>query len=367
MEKNFILNQQTLQDEKDYKSFNFDLTTISFIGSDKNSGKTTALNFVYNKLVKQKTRKKKICLTSIGINGEKQDVLNGQPKPLIYLYKNTYFITNIDHLNIHDGKYKIFHIFSGNDFSKRYVLGKCVFDFPIMLEGPNDKKSILSIKQKVKDLLKQSYLLIDGSVDRQILAHPAISDAIYFSVLISNQNEQIQKTKALLSCFSIPLCCKNISFFLADSKNKDIINKNTKSLLFNEKNVILYHGQQVLFLDAKLKQNCLKHKHNKCYLYLNGAFSKSLYIFLSKFNNLNIILDNLTCYQNLLSNIKHCDDIYINTFDPKLFLFHSIKVLGIFLKEEKKIKEIKSSLMIPDGIPFYNLFKNDISKIDVTI
>jgi len=327
------------------------MKTLSFIGSDKNAGKTTILNFVYRKLQENTKGKTSICLASIGINGEDIDFYENQPKPTVSLCKGSCFITAGEHLQEVTGKYKMLHNFTNPDFKKIYVLGECLFDFQIILEGPNNKHEILRMKRKVEELLPQSYLLIDGSIDRQFLAHPAISDAFYFVVLISTRKEQFQKAKDLLFSLSLHTCSKKQNDFLKNSLEED-----TKSLLFRENNQVLYCGKKIPFLDMKLKKMCIKYKNRKYSIYLNGALSKSLFTFLAPLKNLTIILDNFTLYQNISVHNNHGI-----IFRPKLLLLYPVKVQRIFLKQETS----QYSLPLPENIPVHNLFREDIHEIRI--
>ncbi len=154
------------------------MQTYSFIGADKNAGKTTMLNFVYDRLYKDH---KRICLTSIGINGEEKDNYEGHPKPRIKIKKNSFFITQKDHLTDLPGFYQTEKIFTQPTYKDTFILGKALFDLSLVLEGPNEKREILKIKE---ELPKNLLLLIDGSIDRQFLGDPTISDAFYFAISI---------------------------------------------------------------------------------------------------------------------------------------------------------------------------------------
>ncbi len=70
------------------------MKTLTFIGSDKNAGKTTAFNFVYKKLQNAHCQSARICMTSTGISGEAEDKFTGRNKPFVDIFKNTYFITS---------------------------------------------------------------------------------------------------------------------------------------------------------------------------------------------------------------------------------------------------------------------------------
>ncbi|MDM8550495.1 hypothetical protein QUF72_10470 [Desulfobacterales bacterium HSG2] len=329
------------------------MKTFSFIGSDKNAGKTTALNFVYRRLWEIAGTETRVCLTSIGINGEEIDMYEGHPKPRIRIYKNSCFVTAGEHLRGHTGKYEI--CFSFSDFNKLYILGKCLSDFHIVVEGPNNKQEMLRLKTILKDIFPKTCLLIDGSVDRQFLAHPDISDAFYFALLVSDRKEQLQKAKDLLSSLSFPVCSAYEKSFLKAARKQD-----TKSLLTDENHQVLYHGNKIPSLDADLKNACLKYKNANHFLYLNGALSKSLFTFLSPFRHLNIVLDNFTLYQNVSVRENHG-----RRFAPEILLLHPVTVRKIFLKQDTRAQDKTNMLTIPGNIPFHNLFREDPHEIGI--
>lgn len=326
------------------------MKTISFIGSDKNAGKTTVFNFVHRRLHKSDKGCPAICLTSIGINGEDVDVYEGHSKPHIQVVKGTLFVTAAEHLNGLAGKYIIQHIFSSPDFSKLFVLGRCLLDFPVVLEGPNDKQEILRIKNVLQEFLPQGHLLIDGSIDRQFLAHPQISDEIYFSVLISGRVEQRQKARDLLFSLSIRECSPWIKALLQRHLAAE-----DKTLFFDEEHRVVYRGLGVPFLDEELKTVCSKFKNQKSHLYLNGALSKTLFNFLAPFRQLEVVLDNFTLYQNI-SVQKKSDRV----FRPKLSLLNPILVKKIFLRQMAG-----KPLDLPANIPALNLFGDNLDEIGV--
>jgi hypothetical protein len=324
--------------------------TLSFIGSDKNAGKTTVFNFVFRKLLEDPGQDARVCLTSIGINGEEVDSYEGHPKPLISLYKDSYFVTACEHLKELTGKYEI--CFSFSDFNKLYILGKCLSDFQVVLEGPNNRQELLRLKKVVADILPDSCLLIDGSIDRQFLAHPDISDGFYFALLISDRKEQVQKAQDLLYSLSFPVCSENHRLFLTKTGNQD-----TKTILYDQECQVLYHGSEIPSFDANLKNACMKYKNAKTYLYMNGAFSKSLYTFFTPFKNLKIILDNFTLYQNISvrENLGP-------RFSPEIILLHPVTVNKIFLKQDTGKTGFPG---LPKNIPVINLFRENPHEIGI--
>ncbi|RLB78377.1 MAG: hypothetical protein DRH24_14525 [Deltaproteobacteria bacterium] len=327
------------------------MQTFSFIGSDKNAGKTTALKFVYKGLWEETKGERPICLTSLGINGEDVDTYENRPKPLIFIKRDTCFITASEHLEKLAGMYEVLHNFTPPDFRKLYVMARSLSDIKIILEGPNSKEDIFWMKKIIKNVLPKSYLLIDGSIDRQFLAHPAISDAFYFAVLVSSRKEQLAKARDLLLTLSIPVCHRKDKNFL-----KSALKEYTKSLFFDEKHQVSYHGRQIPFLDVELKNICLKFRDRYSSLYLNGALTKSLFTFLAPFDKLNIILDNFTLYHNVA--VQYADE---KPFRPNIFLLYPVKVKRIFLKQEAAL----NFLPVPEKIPVCNLFRENIDEIGI--
>lgn len=325
------------------------MKTISFIGSHKNAGKTTVLNFVHQRL--HAGNGMPICLTSIGINGEDADSFDNRPKPLIPVYADTLFITCASHLKQKAGRYQVVDIFSDPVLKKVYVLGRALTGFSMVIEGPNEKQAILAIKEQLHPIVKHGVLLIDGSMDRQFLAHPEISDAIYVSMLItSNRNQQAQ-VENLLSALSIPD---------ADNRLKSLVTanlkKNIKSLLFNDDHALIYIGQDIPFMDEALKNACRETRDTKHYLYVNGALSTTLYAFLSPFRNMTVILDNFTCFQNVgKSRLSE------KRFRPELRLFHAPIVNKVFLKQERGHNHVA----LPENMTAYNLFRDNINEIGI--
>ena len=330
------------------------MKTTAFIGSDKNAGKTTVYNFIYNRLTEKGCEKKPICLTSTGINGEPFDTFEGHPKPSIVIYRNSYFITTDAQLKDYTRHYEIIERLKGPDFSDHYILGRCARDFHIVLEGPNRKDELMHAKQIIESHIPQTCLLIDGSIDRQFLGHPDISDEFFFSILISDRKEQRNKALALLASLRIPLC----SF-----EHKDLIQnhlrKETKSLLFCENHDLLFHGRQIPFLDESLKKRCESIGKGHGLLYLRGSLSRRLSGFLAGFKNLHIILDNFTCFQDISDH-----QIKSSGLLKRLSLFHPVKVLGIFLRRDTE-RTSADSLDLPDNIPIYNLYEDPPDRLEM--
>lgn len=325
------------------------MKTIAFIGSDKNAGKTTALNHVYAEMVQHGNDDHPLCVSSIGINGEDVDFFTGLDKPAIHLKQGSYFITTAAHLDKHQGRFSDLRHFSGSKYSNDYVLGRCERNMHLIIEGPNSRNEILALKHGLAQLLPDATLLIDGSIDRCFLASPEISDAFYFSLYLSAHPEQLVKAHDLLFPLSLPSCSKQQARLIARHRRAD-----TKALYFGESDELLYHGTRIPFLDDALKACCREHAQQHGLLYLNGALSRSLYRFLAPFDRLALVLDNFFLYQNI-----YPDQDSATTFAPRMSLYHAPHVLGIFLRRDEGTKAslavIKAALPFPGQVPIRDL------------
>ncbi|MBF0359513.1 MAG: hypothetical protein HQK49_00785 [Oligoflexia bacterium] len=377
------------------------MKTIAFIGSDKNAGKTTSLNFVYQKLKREakevkEAKERNFIITSVGINGEEFDNyessdLHKYLKPDITIYRGDYFVTATEHLEKLSGQYKIIHIFDGPRFSKILILGQMLVDCKLVLEGPNEKDELLEVKNYLNLNSKKGslqhqhqFFLIDGSIDRQVLAHPKISDYFFFSLLLSNRPEQINKANNLLVPIGLVSCDHCIADYIRNILNNDKNGNNTKSLLLKieyeqgKSNSIstIYRGTKIAFLDDELIKHCIKYSdtdsNSNLYLYLNSALTKSLNNILVPFKHLKIILDNFTIYQDvsacktsLLSDVLDLAKDLVKDKDHKILLLNQINVSALFMREEV---DMDTSIIhkYSGKKPVINIFRENLNEIRVS-
>ncbi|KJS03187.1 MAG: hypothetical protein VR65_02915 [Desulfobulbaceae bacterium BRH_c16a] len=313
------------------------MQTYCFIGSDKNAGKTTAFNFIYEKMHKEQERPE-VCVTGTGINGEATDNFDGRAKPTIRLQAGSLFLTHSRHLSRHTGKYSTLQTFAEPSFRGHYVLGRCLVGFPVVLEGPNTGSEFVVIKEALaKKLMPDGTLLIDGSIDRQFLADPTISDMFYFSLLFSGRAPQ------LLGALRLPTGPEHIAGIVQRLKTAA-----TKSLLFGGDGRLHYRGEQTPFSDGQLQRACESLGKEPAWLYLNGAFSRSLADFLAPYGNIDLLLDNFTlCLSRADSPAGR------KLFRPRLSLLHPARIKAVFVKQEAPF----DPGLLPEKVPVINLFR----------
>jgi len=360
------------------------MKTYSFIGSDKNAGKTTALTFFYQQLLQRRYAEQAVFLTSIGINGESVDTFEGKDKPPTRIFRNSLFITAGDHLRQLGGQYQILHVFDRPGFTKLYVLARATNDFVVVLEGPNDRDSVLKMKKVMSRVAANSICLIDGSIDRQFLGHPSISDALCFALLISSRPQQQQKAQGFLTALGLEKCSSKATEIIDASTNDS-----TKSVLILNWDSTVYKGYKIPYLDDQLRSHCLEHRDKPCLLYIKGSLSRSLYRFLAPLQNLTIVLHDFTCYQNintgndppefkpelrdrtkitwhkLAAKVPKRPDILPTEcqviFEPTLRLRHIVPLEYLFIRQESDQARIDAL----GDVPAINLYRDDLDDFRI--
>ncbi|MCJ8346278.1 hypothetical protein MJH12_12105, partial [bacterium] len=274
----------------------------------------------------------------IGINGEAIDEYENHAKPQIFVKKGQLFVTKHKRLLSSQGRFKTLQIFNQPQFKSTYVLVEALIDSYHILEGPNDKQDVLSLKSLLSKNYSSFTLLIDGSIDRQFLCDPAVSDEIYFSLLISDRKIQRNKAKQFLLVHS----------FACNQWDKKYFDHSYKTILFDKDKHVLYQSTLSANFDKGLINEIQEKKGQELYLFLNCALSQK---FLKQIRRLklNIILQNPSL---LVSNLS-----LELLSDYKIELLQKTIIKKVFLKEDKK--GYLSEFSVLDHYSFHNLFQED--------
>ena len=156
--------------------------TISFIGPDRASGKTTTL-----KAFLQALKDRRVGVTSIGT--DHQSIKN--PKEdhrLIYISEGTVVATSRNSLNACDTTKEILHTTGIQTPSGEIIIFKAKSAGHVFLAGP----SMIADSIRIRDLLFAAgaeFVLIDGAVDRKSSAFPGHTDAIVYTASLFWQGE----------------------------------------------------------------------------------------------------------------------------------------------------------------------------------
>lgn len=176
--------------------------SISFVGMEKNAGKTQTLNYVLSRL---RTFSKTIALTSIGVDGETLDIVTSTSKPEIEIYPNTTFITSQALYPQREIVSAIEEMSTQTTALGRLIKAKAITQGKILLAGPSDT---VNLKKLIEKLEKNTDLiLIDGALSRKSFGSPSITQAMILSTgasLSASLNVVVKKTKFIYQMTQLP-------------------------------------------------------------------------------------------------------------------------------------------------------------------
>lgn len=176
--------------------------SISFVGMEKNAGKTQTLNYVLSRL---RTFSKTIALTSIGVDGETTDIVTLTSKPEIEIYPNTTFITSQALYPQREIVSAIEEVSNQTTALGRLIKAKAITQGKILLAGPSDT---VSLKKLIEKLEKNTDLiLVDGALSRKTFGSPSITQAMILSTgasLSASLNVVVKKTKFIYQMTQLP-------------------------------------------------------------------------------------------------------------------------------------------------------------------
>lgn len=146
---------------------------MSIIGMAKNAGKTVTLNHL---LELASLKRIVLGLTSIGRDGENQDLISATAKPPIYVYRGTLIATAASLLDTCTARLEILKSTNIHTAMGKIIIAKVKFDGYVQLAGP----ATTADTAKVKNWLNQygaTLVLVDGALDRRSTAAPSVTDA----------------------------------------------------------------------------------------------------------------------------------------------------------------------------------------------
>lgn len=184
--------------------------SLSIVGLEKNTGKTECLNYILNRLPLDKMR---VGVSSIGIDGEKQDQVTGSSKPEIYLDKGVYFTTAESFYKKRKLLSEILAVSDEYTSSGRLVTAKVHTRGRVMLAGPPTTSSLINWTKMLKNEYNVDLTIIDGALSRLSPASPAVSESMILTTgaaLTINKELLVKKTAFISSLIDIEMTKEDI-------------------------------------------------------------------------------------------------------------------------------------------------------------
>lgn len=169
--------------------------SVAVVGMEKNCGKTECLNYILRHIPSDAPD---ICVTSIGLDGERTDQVTGTSKPEIILRKGMFFTTSETHYRARHLVSEIVGVSGETTALGRLITAKVALEGKVILSGPS---STVSLRRWMDSISGYGIglTIIDGALSRKSSASPAVSEAMMLA------------TGAALSC-SLPVLLEKTAF-----------------------------------------------------------------------------------------------------------------------------------------------------------
>lgn len=148
--------------------------TLALAGMCKNAGKTTVLNRVLAELAQEG---KTVALTSIGRDGETEDVATGTHKPRIYVEEGTVFATASGLLANCDTSTEILALSGVSTPMGEVVLCRARSGGFLDLAGPSMNQQLVALSEQFRQFGPDK-ILVDGAISRKSLCSRRVADEV---------------------------------------------------------------------------------------------------------------------------------------------------------------------------------------------
>ncbi|MCR5666888.1 MAG: hypothetical protein K6G01_08665 [Eubacterium sp.] len=147
--------------------------SVSFIGMCKNAGKTTTLNQMIQKL---HDHRRPVSLTSIGRDGESNDLVTNTVKPGIYVYRGTLVATAAKLLKFCDVTKEILDTTGIHTPMGEVVIFRALSDGFVQVAGPSLTTQMIEVSRRFEEQ-QGGMVLIDGALERKSISTRGVSDS----------------------------------------------------------------------------------------------------------------------------------------------------------------------------------------------
>lgn len=325
----------------------YNTKSIAIVGLEKNTGKTECLNYILKRIKKDAN---KFAITSIGIDGEKNDQVTQSHKPEIEIPEEMFFTTSEQHYRKRKLTAEIVNISREHTSIGRLITAKTVCEGKVLLSGPPDTKGV---KELIGNMTSYgvSTTIVDGALSRLSPASPMITDALILATgasVSANIPELVRKTLYTYKLISMPKINNTLSDKLSCLHNG-------LWAIDKEDNVYDLKVLSVFMLD-KVGNDIFRYGRR---IYVTGVVSDRLinYLRVQKEPTELIVKDFTRVFVS-----PHIYDSYINNggiiktiLSSKLLaiIVNPVSPNGFTLDSQKLCDAMKESL----GIPVYDLMK----------
>jgi len=176
--------------------------TVSVVGMGKNAGKTVVLNRIieegYDRYIT-------LGLTSIGRDGEREDVVTKTDKPVIHVMEGTIVATAQDILLNSDARLEILEVTNYRTTMGPVVICRVKENGLVELAGPGNNDEIREVSEKML-VYGADIVVVDGAINRKTAASPGVTEATILAtgaVVSRSMDRVIEETAYQIELFGL--------------------------------------------------------------------------------------------------------------------------------------------------------------------
>lgn len=177
--------------------------TVFIVGSKKNAGKTTFMNYALNRLRGGTV----LGALSVGVDGESQDQVFGNPKPQVRAEKGDLLLCAESALLNADLHYEVLNVYPFRTAIGRPVLLRALRAGRAEISGPENNEQLAEI---LADMRRHgaATVFVDGAVDRVTQAASVGRAAFVYVAKVEpdNLDSAAAAMRLVWSASSVPLC-----------------------------------------------------------------------------------------------------------------------------------------------------------------
>lgn len=332
-----------------------DLKSLAIIGLSKNAGKTTCLNHIAAAW-QESGQTRPLALTSIGRDGESEDVLSGYEKPRIYVPKGTLIASAEGALQNSDALLEILELSRIRTALGEVIVCRALSDGYVELAGPSVTDEISNVESLMRQHEPQCLFIIDGALSRRSQAGSGMSEAAILCVSAETSTDPeilAEVTNFALNLLQTPTLPEATANILAQA-----INTHPK------KRTIMLNGKlpnfSVSTLDTPLLVGYGKDIANALlpdtrFLYTRGAMTDQVLQELlseANFANLTLVVEDgtrLFIEPGIVKKLRarNVDLAVRNLLDVRLVCLNPTRADGQCLDAQPYLAEMRKKLQIP--------------------
>ena len=195
------------------------LSSIAIVGLGKDAWKTTVLNHIM-RAAEQAMPKRSLAITSIGRDGEPEDVVTGNVKPRVYVKKGQLVGTARRSIMRGDASMEVLGLSGIRTAEGEVSILQARSNGFVELAGPSIASDITRLEQQLRSFAPDCLMLIDGALSRNSPAGGGLTEAV---VLVggmanaSNIEELAHKIKKQVTNLTRPALDQDLRALASDA------------------------------------------------------------------------------------------------------------------------------------------------------